>query len=122
KTYVAQFPHLKSDQVRLLIHKERKEIDLIACPDEGAKVPHEAAWDFETFDNLFDGLEKMLDRFKQEGKDESEVMFDVTGGQKPNSIVAALVTVNRHAKFQYVRTNDPSKVKAYDLIADPQRD
>lgn len=76
-------------------------------------------WDLEEFDTLYLGLEQKLDTFAKEGTKESEIVIDVTGGQKPNTVVAALVTVNRRAKFQYVRTSDTSKIIAYDLVSNP---
>jgi len=46
------------------------------------------------------------------------VILDVTGGQKPNSVVVALLTVNRRAKFQYVQTAGRHAVIADDLVTD----
>lgn len=118
--YRAAFPRLGPGQVRLLL-RTADGIDLLSCPSAvgAAALPARAAWNFEAFDELHTGLVAMLAAFAREGKPETGVIFDVTGGQKPNSIVAALVTWNRRAKFQYVRTDMPSEVRVYDLVADP---
>ena len=49
---------------------------------------------------------------------ERRVQIDVTGGQKPNSMVAAVITVLSEITHQYVATNptDPDAVEwAYEL-------
>ncbi|MDR4497190.1 MAG: hypothetical protein MRK02_04590 [Candidatus Scalindua sp.] len=47
---------------------------------------------------------------------ENEIMVDITGGQKPTSIVGISVTFNRKIKAQYVQTGDPYDVLSYDVI------
>ncbi|OWK41132.1 hypothetical protein [Fimbriiglobus ruber] len=120
--YAAAFPHLLNpDHVRLLVRAGRS-VALSACPTTGegcAGDPAVMAWDFEDYDELYGGLVAMMDQFAREGTRDTDVMVDVTGGQKPNSVVGALLTVNRRAKFQYVQTNTPNEVIAYDLMTDP---
>lgn len=119
-TYEAAFPKLRLAAVRLLV-REGKTVRLDTCPADGKGCgdnPAERAWDFEEFDELFRALEKMAELFESEGVRERDIMIDVTGGQKPNSIVGAMLTVNRRIKFQYVQTNTPYEVIAYDLMTD----
>lgn len=117
--YKDAFPRLMPDKVRLLVGRNGRP-ELIACPD--APVAADAnpthAWDFEEYEELYRGLSGMLDRLGEERVTEKQVVVDVTGGQKPNSIVGALLTVNRGAIFQYVQTGGEHKVIAYDLVTD----
>jgi hypothetical protein len=47
---------------------------------------------------------------------EEDIIIDVTGGQKTTSIAGAVVTLNSQVSFQYVQTNKPYNVVAYDVI------
>jgi len=109
--YAAAFPRLTSDACRLLLHSGVR-VPVSAAP------PADASWDFEDYQQLFDGLNRMMGRFARAGVREPDVMLDVTGGQKTNTVVGAILTVNRRSKFQYVQTNPPHAVIAYDLVAD----
>lgn len=85
----------------------------------------EAGWDFEDFDDLYNGLNRLLDTLNKQGFSDDKVAFDITGGQKPATMAAAAVTINRSATIQYVRTNPQSRsadkwtydVLEYDLRA-----
>jgi hypothetical protein len=118
--YKNEFHKLSQDGIRLLV-RSGTSVALIPCPVEAAPAgdPKILAWNFEDYDELFKGLVLMMDRLAQEGHRETDMIVDVTSGQKPNSIVGALLTVNRRAKFQYVQTNDPCKVISYDLMTNP---
>jgi hypothetical protein len=116
-TYAVDFPLLSPDKVRVLA-RSGPNVHFHANPSREACDPANMAWDFEDYEELYDALLKMMTIFNNSGVRESEVMIDVTGGQKPNSVVGALLTVNRRAKFQYVQTNDPYDVIAYDLMTE----
>jgi len=46
-----------------------------------------------------------------------DIILDITGGQKPNSIAGALATLAEGRRFQYVSTVN-KKVLCYDLVVD----
>lgn len=69
--------------------------------------------DFENFDQLTDALLYLIRKFKHA---EKEIMIDITGGQKPTSIVGASVTFNQKIKAQYVQTGSENKVRSYDVV------
>jgi hypothetical protein len=119
--YAAAFPHLGREAVRLLVHSGA-DVALEPCPPSTTDAPpatDHRGWDFEEYNELYDGLIGMMNVFQREGMREREVILDVTGGQKPNSVVGALLTVNRRAKFQYVQTGKANAIIAYDHVTDP---
>lgn len=72
------------------------------------------------FESLLD-VHDLLDRWYEKKKERADLgphdlVVDLTGGQKPASIAAALVTLSEGRRFQYISTNDTSKVKTYDLV------
>jgi len=72
--------------------------------------------DFENFNDLQAAILRGIKEISQEhGIDESDIIIDVTGGQKTASIAGAVVTLNRSVAFQYVQTNSPYDVWEYDL-------
>lgn len=73
-------------------------------------------FDFESFDQLSNATWKLIQELKKKGYSEKDIMIDVTGGQKPTSIVGASITFNRNIKAQYVQTNPPWDVLSYDVI------
>lgn len=72
-------------------------------------------WDFEAFDDLSQALLEKIVMFKELGVSESKIMIDFTGGQKVTSVVAAMITINRKVKTQYVQTEMPWRVVGYDI-------
>lgn len=63
------------------------------------------------------GLGLKLREYEVEEKiSEEDIIIDVTGGQKTTSIAGALVTLNSQVTFQYVQTNEPYNVVAYDVV------
>ncbi len=75
-------------------------------------------FDFESFDHMVLAMDSLTSIFNKKKYPEHEIMVDVTGGQKPNSIVGATMTFNRKLQAQYISTNDLDKVLAYDIILD----
>jgi hypothetical protein len=73
------------------------------------------AWDFEDFNRLSSGLIELLDQLNREGTPDERIMIDMTGGEKPTTVVAAAATYNRAVHAQYVRTNPEWEVVGYDL-------
>ncbi|MBU4262982.1 MAG: hypothetical protein KKC76_14090 [Proteobacteria bacterium] len=69
--------------------------------------------DFESFDELTRALLYLIAKNKHF---ENEIMIDITGGQKPTSIVGASVTFNQKIKAQYIQTGGDNEVLSYDVI------
>ena len=71
--------------------------------------------DFERFDELTNAFVYLLqlDMFKNA---EEDIMIDITGGQKPTSIVGAAITFNKKIKAQYIQTGGKNSVLSYDVI------
>ncbi len=69
---------------------------------------------FEDISALTQTLEEILADLPKD-MDESDVVIDITGGQKPASIAGMMVSlVNENRQAQYVQTNAPFDVKTYD--------
>ena len=69
---------------------------------------------FEDISGITDALEGILSDLPKD-IDESDVVIDITGGQKPASIAGMMVSlVNANREVQYVQTNAPYDVKTYD--------
>ncbi len=69
---------------------------------------------FEDISDITDVLEGILSDLPKD-IDESDVVIDITGGQKPASIAGMMVSlVNANREVQYVQTNAPYGVKTYD--------
>ncbi|MDX9708200.1 MAG: hypothetical protein RBT64_01485 [Trichloromonas sp.] len=66
------------------------------------------------------GVHKLLDTWYEEAASRGyagagDIITDLTGGQKPAGIAAALATLVEGRKFQYVSTTD-KKVQSFDLV------
>jgi hypothetical protein len=76
-------------------------------------------FDFEDFDGLTHAFGNLLEKLGEEGVSTNDIQIDVTGGQKPTSIVASAVTFLSNASNQYVSTNpkcwDASKLE-YEVL------
>lgn len=76
--------------------------------------------DFNDFDAVVQHIQKIIDEQKKEGKGkvkltDKDIVIDVTGGTSMASIAAASTTLNTRVTFQYVQTNSPREVHAYDV-------
>lgn len=98
----------------LLILPSRDKAELTDAR-EAASLQELSHWDFENFAQLFQAFSDLFEEFGNRNFYDKDVMIDLTGGQKPNSVVAALMTFNRKIKAQYVQTNYPWKVVSYDI-------
>lgn len=80
--------------------------------------PRDQGVDFEDMKALLDLLRELMEEAKQAGYKEEDIMIDITGGQKTNSIAGALVTIH-HPKleFQYVGTRAPYTLKTFNAVA-----
>lgn len=70
--------------------------------------------DFENVKEVFEKVEEFYQEMKNKGLNENDIIVDITGGQKTNTIAAAISTLARGRKFQYVSTRD-KKVISYDI-------
>ncbi len=70
--------------------------------------------EFEDVEEVFNQVESFYDLAKNDGFPEQEIIVDVTGGQKPNSIAASIATLITGRKFQYISTVT-KEVHAYDV-------
>ena len=71
--------------------------------------------DFESFDKLTNAFVFLLGLGKFKNAEE-DIMIDITGGQKPTSIVGAAITFNKKIKVQYIQTSDENCALSYDVI------
>ncbi len=71
--------------------------------------------DFENLEELVELINSIIHEAKNNAIDERKIIVDVTGGQKTASIAAALVTLHNRVTFQYVQTNEPYEVIAYNV-------
>lgn len=74
------------------------------------------------FELLMYDFERAIIEIKKEKIRESEIVIDVTGGQKTQSIAGAVVTLKKNVTFQYVDTNDKDSIKMFDVIIEGQLD
>jgi len=73
----------------------------------------DAGVDFENMTSMISAIEDILHNLPH-NMDESDVIIDITGGQKTSSVAGALVTLaDSGRRFQYVQTNEPYAVKSY---------
>jgi hypothetical protein len=114
-----KYPDLKN-HVRLeAFYKTTRKIKLL---DEPAVRPAEQnGFDFEDFDELTRALEELIKQLCQDAahpESPDKIQIDFTGGQKPTSVVAAVVTMFSRLSNLYVATNprDPKANEwAYDV-------
>ena len=69
--------------------------------------------DFENVSDVVDTIEDIYANLPGD-MDITEVMIDITGGQKPNSVAAVMAVLAEYGReFQYVQTNPPNKAISY---------
>lgn len=81
--------------------------------------------DYENYDYVRDGLLRAVEQAGEAGTRyrDADICIDATPGQKPFSIAAAIITLNRRLVFSYVTTGQPGsdvggEVKTYDAHID----
>jgi hypothetical protein len=70
--------------------------------------------DFENLEQIFDLINHVYEKAQQEGLKDSDVLVDITGGQKTNSIAAAIATLAIGRQFEYITTGEKI-VRSYDV-------
>lgn len=104
-----------------LLTKSGNGSRVVLVPTNGRieeSVLNSAAWNFESFDELFRGIRSGLAELRRYGAKDHEIVIDFTGGQKVTSVIAATATYDLEVKAQYVQTNDPWQVRGYDVVVD----
>jgi len=107
---VCRYPQLRDRvtfQVLLKNLENRGELKTLQCGQ--AHSSRDNGFDFEDFDEIAEALERLLELLQLDAPArtsvERTVQIDFTGGQKPNSVVAAVATVLSRITNQYVATN-----------------
>jgi hypothetical protein len=87
----------------------------------GIKIETERIKSFEDFEIAHDSLQSIINKMKQEGYKEKDIMIDITGGQKTCSVAAASVSICSSSRmFQYV-TNG-GELKYYNIEIQKRKD
>jgi hypothetical protein len=79
---------------------------------------YRSAVDFENPGEIVSAVEEIYRDLKSEGMRDSDVIVDVTGGQKTTTAAATAVSLDRRRRFQYVSLND-YRVRSFDLRYEP---
>ena len=82
-------------------------------------TPHPRKADFEDFNGLVRQLREIVVEEKKAGMTDEDIVIDITGGPKTASIAGSGITFTTEVTFQYVRTNPPFEVYAYDVVQQP---
>ena len=69
--------------------------------------------DFENLKEIFSAVEVLYGDALAHGFKENEVLVDITGGKKTNSIAASIATLSAGRKFQYI--SEDKVVRSYDV-------
>ncbi len=69
--------------------------------------------DFQNIEEVFEAVENLYTDAAAHGYKEKDVLVDITGGMKPNSIAASIATLAAGRKFQYV--SEDKIVRSYDV-------
>lgn len=72
--------------------------------------------DYEQIDEISNTLAFVLDDAVKAGFKHSDVLIDVTGGQKPTSIAGAAYTFSSRIAIQYVQTGRNKEAMTYDIV------
>ena len=70
---------------------------------------------FEDIKAVAKAINDIYEKLLNEGYTNKDIIVDITGGQKVNSIAAALIAALEDIEFQYISTND-KEIKAYRVV------
>jgi hypothetical protein len=109
--YVFTSEGIKGSAVLMPIFKE-----VVKClyPSLKIKEVESKGIDYEDVKQVFTKVEFFYEMAKNDGYAENEILIDVTGGQKPNTIAASIATLVSGRKFQYISTGS-KEAFAYDV-------
>ncbi|MGH8578726.1 MAG: hypothetical protein ACREVK_00925 [Gammaproteobacteria bacterium] len=109
----------KNEQpIKIIVAGTAGIIEADGRDDLSHRVKNLEAASFEDFDELYKATHGVLNHVG--GAEHDKLVIDVTGGQKPTSIVAALCTINLPTRVQYVQTGQSKQVQGYGLRAAPK--
>ncbi|MFA7241727.1 MAG: hypothetical protein WC091_16570 [Sulfuricellaceae bacterium] len=95
---------------------------VIRLYDKNLKISHHdepEGIDFENIEKMTALFDQLILHAKRDGYRESDIIMDVTGGQKTASIAAAMATLERKdLEFQYVQTGAEHEVLSFDMVAE----
>lgn len=101
---------------------ESVEISIVVKAGKDFKVVAHGAVDadcrgiyFEDFDEISIAIDTLISYLDKRRVSKSDIIIDITGGQKVPSAAGAAMTFNSDIKVQYVSTHD-YKVKSYDIV------
>ncbi|MDX9859209.1 MAG: hypothetical protein RBT76_15600 [candidate division Zixibacteria bacterium] len=108
------FDEIRSDGVAItLLGIDGLSLEMIDARSD--RVDSLGGLNFEGFNKLAEAIGFYLRKLSADGVRERDIVIDITGGQKPTSVVAAAVTFNRKVRCQYVQTNRPWNVVGYGI-------
>ncbi len=114
--------HIRAYQASGVLRRELKiyPVDharksLQPIEDEGGGRTHGAGIDFEDYMQIKQAIRHAVDH----AGDEGETVIDITGGQKPNSLVGGIMTLDRDLLVQYVQTGNDKKPRFYRIVKKP---
>ncbi len=100
----------------IIYYTQRDNSNTLSQLSADTVIDNLSGLDFENFDQLSRSLSIVRSEFKKKCYQDQEIMIDITGGQKPTSVIGAAITFNLKIKAQYVQTNDPWHVVSYDVL------
>lgn len=86
------------------------------------KIHVAPAVDYENFAEAQHAFMDAVQLAEGKGFAESDVVIDITAGQKPSSIAAAMVTLTSKVDFQYVQTAGQHRLITYSVLSEGPRD
>ena len=74
--------------------------------------------DFDNFEEAQSAIERALTIFRKENLANKDIIIDITSGPKTTSIAGAIASLRHpNLEFQYVNTNDASKITSFDMVS-----
>ncbi len=81
-----------------------REFDIVSIENLGEEF--KIGINFESARQLEQALSRVYHHLSHQGCSESEVLVDITGGQKLTAAIGGAVTLSEYRRFQYVSTNN----------------
>jgi hypothetical protein len=82
-------------------------------------ITHHGDVDFEDIEHMTQLFERLVSKAENDKYQESDIILDVTGGQKTASIAAAMCTLKRKGvEFQYVQTGENPRAISFNMLAE----
>ncbi|MDD5033363.1 MAG: hypothetical protein PHE55_01280 [Methylococcaceae bacterium] len=92
----------------------------ITFPEDSSTLPTVpddlSGIDFEDYEQIEEAVKKAVDH----ADNKKETVIDITGGQKPNSLVGGILTLDNDLIVQYIQTGPEKKAKFYHIVRGPK--